>query len=393
VLASSLDYDTTIANVVRLALPLLGDFGCVDLVDADGRVRRIARAHNDRRRQAILAGAHTAPATPPDIHLSALSTGQHGLHPNVDDAWYRRCAVDAEHLQRMRDLAFRSMITVPLQHQRRVLGALTLYFADSGRRHTSSDLALAEELARRAAVALENARLFREAREAVRHRDDFLSIASHELRTPLSALRLHAETMSRLVRRGADRAAPERMAAKLDKIVAQVERLDGLLDSLLDVSHMVQGRLRMRLERVDLADVVRDVVARFDEELEEAGCAVRLRADKSANGLWDPLRLDQVVTNLLTNAIKYGKGGPIEITVNGEIEAAHLTVRDHGIGIPAQDQPRIFRRFERAASERHYGGLGLGLWITRRIVEALGGAIQVDSVPGKGATFTVELPR
>ncbi len=151
--------------------------------------------------------------------------------------------------------------------------------------------------------------------------------------------------------------------------------------------------MSIEAEEVDLAKLVRDLVERTGEDLERAGCTLKIDADVPVVGRWDPFRLDQIVTNLLSNAVKYGHGKPIEVKVEASGDVARLSVTDHGIGIAPSNQARIFGRFERAVSERHFGGFGLGLWIVRQIIESHGGAIRVSSEPGQGSTFTVELPR
>jgi PAS domain S-box-containing protein len=229
-----------------------------------------------------------------------------------------------------------------------------------------------------------------QANEAIRMRDEFLSIVSHELKTPLSALQMQVES---ILRSAAKHPLPGRIVDKVSSTLAAIDRLSKLVNQLLDLSRITAGRLRLERVEVDLAAVVRGVLTAFQDELETAGCELRLHTDGPVIGIWDPLRIEQIVTNLLGNAIKYGAGKPIEVTV-GQTPAgtALFTVRDHGIGVAPEDQERMFERFERAVSERNYGGFGLGLWIVRQIIEAHGGAIRVWSERGAGATFTVELP-
>jgi PAS domain S-box-containing protein len=231
-----------------------------------------------------------------------------------------------------------------------------------------------------------------DALEKVRARDEFISVASHELRTPLAAARLHVESLRRLLARTGP-PEPGRVEHKLQRVIAQVDRLEGLVDKLLDTSRVALGQLILERSELDLVELVRGEVTRLGEELEAARCTLRLQAPDAVRGQWDGLRLQQVVTNLLTNAMKYGSGQPIEVEVAAAGERARVTVTDQGIGIAPADHERIFHRFERAVSERNFAGLGLGLWITRQIVEALGGTITVDSALGQGARFTVELPR
>lgn len=243
----------------------------------------------------------------------------------------------------------------------------------------------AEETARRlvAETAARHA-----AQEAVAARDEFLAVAGHELRTPLTALLFHADTLARV---GA--ALPPEASARLAKVARSARRIARLVDELLDVTRLSAGRLRLEREPMDLAELAREIVVRNSEPAALAGSLLRLEADRPVRGSWDPGRVEQIADALIANALKYGRGRPIEVLVDSDGGVARLAVRDHGIGIAPEDQARIFERFERAASARHYGGLGLGLWIVRQVVEAHGGRIAVASAPGEGSTFTVELPQ
>ncbi len=222
---------------------------------------------------------------------------------------------------------------------------------------------------------------------AIRVRDEFLSIASHELHTPLTPLKLQIERLQRREQ------SPIELQNKLTVVARQVDRLSNLVRQLLDVSRITGGRLRLTPEEVDLTAVVRDAADALESESRQSGSVIDIRADTSVIGRWDPTRIEQITSNLLSNAIKYGQGKPILVEVTGENEHARLRVHDRGIGIAPEQQQRIFDRFERAVSVRHYGGFGLGLWIVRQIVEASGGQVTVESQVGQGSTFTVELPR
>jgi signal transduction histidine kinase len=235
-------------------------------------------------------------------------------------------------------------------------------------------------------------RLAAEAQAAVRVRDEFLGVAAHELRTPLTSLSLQVQLLRKQL--GRDGSVE---ADKLKRSVAlaerQTARLAQLVDSLLDISRLTHGRLELNLEELDLAEVARAVVHRFETEARLLDVALTVDAPEPVRGRWDRLRLEQVVTNLVDNAVKYGEGRPVAVKVEGTADGVRLTVRDEGIGIDPEALPRLFGRFERAVSERHYGGLGLGLYITRTLVESMGGQVRVESEPGQGSTFTVELPR
>ncbi|WP_437601168.1 AAA family ATPase [Sorangium sp. So ce590] len=282
----------------------------------------------------------------------------------------------------------RSVLVLPIQRKEARLGVVYLENNLTTRAFTRDRVRVLELLSDQIAIALENARLYREAQRAVCARDDFLSVASHELRTPVTSLRLGLQA---LLRRSGH--APEdRLGRALHRMDRQVQRLARLIDDLLDVSQLHSGRLELHVEPVDLAEVVDEVVARLDERVAQSGSLVSVRAEPSVVGSWDRSRLEQVVSNLLDNALKFGAGKPIEITVARKDGTAELVVQDQGIGIPAGRLPHVFERFERAVSSRHFGGLGLGLHVVKSIVEALGGAVRADSRLGEGARFTVELP-
>ena len=234
----------------------------------------------------------------------------------------------------------------------------------------------------------ERERLYREAQEAIQVRDAFLSVAGHEFRTPLGALTLTLHNLGRAL----EPSASERARKGLDAARRQVQRLTRLTEHLLEIGRINAGRLGLEKEPMDLAEVVAEAVGRLDETARRADSPISVRAEEGVVGEWDRSRLDQVVTNLLSNAINFGRGHPIEVEATRQDGHAVLTVRDHGIGISPEHQTRIFERFERAVPDRSYAGIGLGLWISRQIVEAHGGTIGVESEPGKGATFRVELP-
>jgi signal transduction histidine kinase len=263
----------------------------------------------------------------------------------------------------------------------------------TGAERRPPDAALAHELAHRAAMAIDNARLYHDVQQAVRVRDEFLSIASHELRTPLTPLRLQIhDLLDRAREKKLLAQPPERVTARLESASRQVDRVARLVSNLLDVSRIAAGRVALEREELDLTALVREVLERAEPEAQRGGYRLSLDAPAPVIGHWDRLRIDQALTNLLSNALKYGEGRPIDVRVVAEDAKALVTVRDHGIGIAPEQLERIFGRFERAVSERAYGGLGLGLYIVRRFVEAHGGVVRVESRAGEGSAFTLELP-
>jgi signal transduction histidine kinase len=245
------------------------------------------------------------------------------------------------------------------------------------------------DLAQQGALALDRAALYEAQKQAVAVRDEFLSIASHELKTPLTPITLKLEALARDVAAGRN----EKFGTQVEALQRQVKRLTHLVNGLLDVSRISAGRFQLEKREVDLAELVREVVNRVDPEAASAGCTLYVDLAESVVGQWDPMRVEQVVMNLLSNALKYGAGHPIRVAVHETGRTAQLVVDDEGIGIEPKELPRLFGRFERGAAAHHFGGLGLGLYITRQIVEAHGGVIRVESAPGKGTRFEVELPR
>ncbi|HYO72767.1 MAG TPA: ATP-binding protein, partial [Archangium sp.] len=228
---------------------------------------------------------------------------------------------------------------------------------------------------------------------AVGIRDEFLSVAAHELKTPLTSLKLQLDLLARTLTGTGGQELPLPVEAKFQAAHRQIARLNALNDSLLDVSRISTGRLSMERQPVDFSRLIQECVERLEPEFARAGCAVSLDLQPEVTGCWDPLRLEQVVVNLLTNAVKYAPGKPVELRLRATGGRVSFSVKDSGIGIAPEALTRIFRKFERAVPARNYGGLGLGLYIAQQIIEAMDGCITVDSSPGVGSTFTVHLPQ
>ena len=235
-----------------------------------------------------------------------------------------------------------------------------------------------------------------EAALALKVRDEFISMAAHDLRTPLTALRLRVQGIEQLLRKTAKDAAiefPAKLWDRVSSVKQQVERFAHLIDRLLDFSRIAGGRLEILPEKADIAHLVRQTVDEFREPAAEEGVQIELNVPPTAEGVWDATRVQQVVANLLSNALKYGAGKPVSVTLEQTDDEVSIAVRDHGIGIKASDFDIIFARFERTAAAQNYAGLGLGLYITKHILSAHGGRVEVASAIDCGSTFTVRLPR
>jgi PAS domain S-box-containing protein len=384
----------TIEQVARLVVESLADSCLVDLMNGSGELEQAFVIHRDPAEGQKLQELRCryGLSTTVDLRLEVLRTGKPLVFQGPSDEMLRKTASDAEHLRLLRELSSQAICIVPLRAHGRALGVLSVNSTQPGRTFQPDEVALLEDLAARAALAIDHARLYADLQKAVRVRDEFLSVASHELKTPLTPLSLKLQMLERDLKHHPDSTLKQQVASYVELGHRQIKKLTELIGDLLDVSRIGAGRLRLEKQEVELGAVVREVVTRFEPTAAQAGSPLEVQVEGSLRGKWDVSRLEQVVTNLLDNALKYGAGKPILVRVRAEAGHAVLTVTDHGIGIEPSHLSRIFERFERAVSERHYGGLGLGLYITRELVQAHGGSIRVESEPNVCTVFTVELP-
>ena len=374
-LGASLELPEVLARVCALAVSTVGDLCAVHLRGDAGMVREMAAVG--------AIGEQLGPA-------GADLAGQLG----VDEVFSTGAPVSwsgaGESPERF---GLAHLLSFPLLSRGEVIGVLTL-----GRLPASEAALFSEELglelSRRVALAADNARLYEEAREAIRLRDEFLSVASHELRTPLTPLNLKLGLLRRMAEQAGDGTLPAgQVEADVGVAARHVQRLTNLVDHLLDVTRIRAGRLHLQLESVDLAELLRETATRLSSLAAESGSMLELDVPERCPGIWDRMRLEQIVVNLVTNAVKYGAGKPVRLGLVESPGQVVLSVRDSGVGMDPSVLARIFGRFERGHSGRQVPGLGLGLYITRQIVTALEGTITVESAPGEGSAFTVTLPR
>ncbi|HEX2077649.1 MAG TPA: ATP-binding protein [Longimicrobium sp.] len=444
VLASSLDYQTTLRAVARLAVPTLADWCAVDVVTEDGEVERLSVEHVDPARVRLAREVAERWPTPRDAPLGVphvIRTGQAEMMPDIPDELLVKSARDPEHLRVVRELGLRSYVCVPLTARGRVLGALTLVHAESGRRYGPADLALAEELARRAATAIDNARLYSETEEARQQLEQqtaeleeaqaemelshdelqqayedlaertqeaerarqaadeanaaksaFLATMSHELRTPLNAIAGYTQ----LLEMGIHGPVTEAQQEALEKIRRNQAHLLGLINDVLNFARIEAGQVKYEVADVPLDGTLAAVEALVEPQLTAKGLRYRYRGgDPSVTVRADRERMEQVVLNLLSNAVKFtGAGGEVELSWERDGGCARIHVRDTGRGIPPDKLEVIFEPFVQVdpTLTRSAEGTGLGLAISRDLARAMNGDITARSTPGQGSVFTLTLP-
>jgi PAS domain S-box-containing protein len=402
---SGLEYDTTLASIARLAVPHIADCTIVDIVEPDGSLSRLAAVHTIPAKAPLASEiGHRYPANPqapPAVHavlrrgesLLASDTGSMG---GQHAAWRvpgASCAgaQDAGYVALLRELGVRSAMIVPLRARGRTRGALTLLSTEPTRRYSADDLALAEELCNFAALALDNAQLYRESQQVNRAKDEFLATLSHELRTPLTAILGWA----RMLRQGALK--PDTQVRALEAIERNGTLQAQLVEDLLDASRIITGKLRLNVILVDLPPIINAAMDAVRHSADAKNIELAVQLDPSAGPICgDQTRLQQVVWNLLSNAIKFTpRGGRVSIQLLKTDGFARVQVRDNGQGIVPEFLPYVFDRFRQAdsTSTRPHSGLGLGLAIARHLIELHGGTVQAESAgEGRGATFTADIP-
>jgi PAS domain S-box-containing protein len=384
VMASSLDHAATLRSVATLAVPYLGDWCLVHVRDAEGRlVTPVAR---------VVPGGDSDDAEALDRLMTRDSTLVEAVMAG-DTALVGPSDTGPPVLREsdLRELGLAAVLTVPLRARGTPLGVITFGHTAPGRRYTEMEVAVAEELGRRAGLAIDNARLYREAEEGNRAKADFLAVVSHELRTPLNAIAGYADLLAGGIA-GELNPAQER---HVERIKVGAGHLAQLIDEILSYARVETGRETVRLETTDLAEIARGAVAVIEPDARGKGLDLRL--DAPADGLrllTDPGKVRQILANLLANAVKYTESGVIRVMVKPLDGGGALEVQDTGIGIPQEARARIFEPFWQAESPntRTIGGTGLGLSVSRRLARLLDGSVEVESEPGVGSRFIVRIP-
>lgn len=399
-ITASFHDQSMLLEVAKLLTGAAADWVVVDIYDPGATVQRLAIVHREGR---FASDADELKSFAPrrDVRTplnEALRLGTPQLVSRIHEseapsalAWQSPSGSTAPRARALTaQLGLGSFVALPLVGRQGVLGVLTCVRSRGAGPYSPADVTFLEDVTRQAAVGMESARLLDSTQQALRARDEFLSIASHELRTPVTSLQLALQALERSITAAGTFDSFEAMLVTTAR--RQLSRLAKLLSDLLDVTRIRAGRLVLEPHPLELSALVRDVAGQLQSDYEKSGSRLALKFEGEVWGSWDPARMEQVVVNLLSNAAKYGASRPVSVSVTRRDNTAVLQVQDQGIGIDLAAQAAVFDPFVRAVSTRHYGGLGLGLFIVRRIVEAHGGHIRLQSEPGRGTTFTVELP-
>jgi PAS domain S-box-containing protein len=396
VLHASLDFHTTVQQVARLAVPRIADWCAVDLLDAQGQPRYQAVAHHDPARGEFAKQAkrrflfrYDLPGHP---LAEAIRTGEAMLIHEIPDSLMHRLSGDEEQHEILRTLGMCSAMVVPMQSRGKTLGVLTFVVSEPGRHYGEEDLVLAQEVARRSTIAIENAQLYEDASAADQAKSDFLAVMSHELRTPLAAIMGYAE----LLQMGIPEVVPDAALRQVDRIEAAARHQLALIDEILTFSRLAANQEVLDWRRVDLALPVQEAAALVGPAAEKKGLAFRVVLPGDPVEITtDAGKLRQALSNLLFNAVQFTTAGEVELRVSADPENVLLEVHDTGIGIAAEHHERIFEPFwqVRQSSTREVGGAGLGLTVARRMIRLLGGELILESAVDRGATFSIRLPR
>ena len=395
VLASSLDYEETLKAVARLAVPRIADWCTINVVDDGGTTRRLEVAHADPTRlAAALEYEKLYPQRNDDssVVYRVMQSRRPELIPEVTESVLKAVARSEDQLQRLRELGFRSAMVVPLTAHDRALGALTLIAAESGRVYTEQDMESALELARRAALAIDTARLYREAQEASQAKSQFIAVMSHELRTPLNAVIGYTE----LLEGGIPGPLNEKQMAHIGRIRTGAWILTQTIDEILTFSRVEAGREVANPHTVSLGQVLNEATLLVEPSAASKGLSFEVVApQESVTLVIDSHKLRQILLNLLSNAIKFTDKGAVTLSASLEEHRVAFRVTDTGPGIPATAYERIFEPFTQldSSNTREKGGTGLGLTVARSLARLLGGDLMIERADATGSTFLLHVPR
>lgn len=389
-LSQSLNIDETLKKLAKLTVPEIADWCTIDLLNNKGKLEYFTIAHKDPEK---IEWAKKLRSKLPRNSSSGgveyvLKTGNAQITPLVTDELLKKSIKSEKEYQLIKSIGLNSVMIVPICEGKKPIGAITFITSETRRNYTKADLAMAEDLANRASLAIENARLYKEAQDAIKLRNEFISIASHELKTPVTSIKAYGQVLQRRFMKRGDAES----ANYLQKMDNQLNRLSALISDLLDVTRIETGKLLLHKDYYDFDDLVKESIDAIERTIPQK---IRVKVTTRKKVYGDKFRTGQVLTNLLSNAAKYSpETAHIEVIAEQKKDDVEVCIKDFGIGIPKEKQTMVFDRFYRVSGpqDETYPGLGLGLYISSEIIKRQGGRIWLESEEGKGSTFCFRLP-
>lgn len=396
ILVSSLDQKTLLQNISNLAIPFLGDWCTYMNVTSDKKLQHVYTFHRDKknseRAKKIFDLYYQNHENSYGIE-KAIKNKEVVIVLNGEKGISHSFSIENELASLTDELADTNMIFIPIIIQNEVIGIYTFSSYESGKKYDKHTMAVCSELGKRLSLAVENSRLYTISQQAIETRNHFLSIASHELNTPITSLKLHLQMVEKSIKSNEMNMPNQaKFERSIEASVKQVNRLINLVQVLLDVSHIQSGKFKFVYEKVNVTEMVREIIERHKEILSNYNCQLELNLPENLDAIWDKTRIEQVFINLITNAIKYAPG-KIDVTVREVGLNINILVKDYGQGIPENKLTSIFDRFERVSNNDNIGGLGLGLFIVKQIVEGHRGTIDIRSELGQGSCFSITIPK
>lgn len=394
ILSSSLDYHVTLVSIGKMIVDSIADFCTIDILE-DGQLQRVVVKMHDHKKNIEAQKFYEFPSDPKNKNATyeTIKLGRPIIIRNVSDKWINSVSKIKEEKELMKYFNFSSFMFVPLHSRGQVIGVMTIGSTEKNFSYSEEDAIFIQELADRAAITVDKAMLFTKAQEAIRLRDEFLSIASHELKTPLTSILLSLQLVLKKIKKSTTQIdASDELISAIEIGIEQSKRMSKLINDLLNVSLASTDYFQIDSGRVDLNKLILDIQKKFDVILKNKKIKLKIEIGGNFYGVWDKVRIEQVVSNLISNAIKYGEGKPILLKVEKENKSVIISVADKGIGIKDEDKKHIFEIFNRSSDVRSYKGIGVGLFISKKIIEAHGGELDVKSKIGKGSIFIIKLP-
>lgn len=393
ILLETLDFEKTIQHFTQAVIPYFCDACYIDLYQ-DGEMVCILSKHKDPEIEKVLTKVHRnflkkKSSTMPTYVV--LEKGTPHLEEETSLEYAKSLCDENIKFEDLKFCRIQSFIGIPIKIRGETIGVISFFLGGDSRHFDRKDLDLAIEVGWLVSLAIDNAKLYQEAKQAITLREDFISIASHELKTPLTSIKLQLDVLNALIKDFGPSAEFEQLhnVAKISN--KHIDRLTNLIDAMLDMTRLSKSNFNLSMQRTDLTFLVQEVISRFAEQLSLEKISCNFEHEGSNWVMCDPLRIEQVVSNLMSNAIRYGKKSPINIKLDKKDEKIILTVKDCGIGIKSGDHLKIFERFQRGKNVNFTAGLGLGLYIVKEIIDAHAGRIWVESEVGQETTFYVEL--